>query len=100
MYVSFSVPEQLLPQVRKYNQRQPLIVEAIVADNSTVQGKRQFIDSAVDTTTGTIKLKAAFDNQAQMLWPGQFVNVRSRLDVEQARVVVPARTVCLKFVRS
>jgi membrane fusion protein, multidrug efflux system len=93
IYVSFSVPEQLLPQVRKYNDHQPLVVQAIVADNSTVQGKLEFIDNTVDTTTGTIKLKAAFDNQARKLWPGQFVNVRARLDVEQARVVVPARTV-------
>jgi multidrug efflux system membrane fusion protein len=47
----------------------------------------------VDTTTGTIKLKAAFENQARKLWPGQFVNVRARLDVEAGRIVVPARTV-------
>jgi membrane fusion protein, multidrug efflux system len=93
IYVSFSVPEQLLPEVRKYNDHQPLIVQAIVADNSTVLGKLQFIDNTVDTTTGTIKLKAAFDNQARKLWPGQFVNVRARLDVEASRVVVPARTV-------
>jgi multidrug efflux system membrane fusion protein len=93
IYVSFSVPEQLLPEVRKYDARQPLVVQAIVADNSTVQGKLQFIDSAVDTTTGTIKLKAAFDNQARKLWPGQFVNVRAQLSMEAGRVVVPARTV-------
>jgi membrane fusion protein, multidrug efflux system len=58
-----------------------------------VQGKLDFIDNTVATTTGTIKLKASFDNQSRKLWPGQFVNVRARLDVEQGRVVVPARTV-------
>lgn len=93
IYVSFAVPEQLLPQVRKYNNQRPLVVEAVTADNTTVQGKLDFIDNTVDTTTGTIKLKATFDNQARKLWPGQFVNVRARLDVEQGRVVVPARTV-------
>ncbi|HLK17771.1 MAG TPA: efflux RND transporter periplasmic adaptor subunit [Bryobacteraceae bacterium] len=93
IYVSFAVPEQLLPQVRKYNNQHPLVVEAVTADNTTVQGKLDFIDNTVDTTTGTIKLKAMFDNQARKLWPGQFVNVRARLDVEQGRVVVPARTV-------
>jgi membrane fusion protein, multidrug efflux system len=93
IYVSFSVPEQLLPEVRRYDARQPLTVEAIVADNSSVAGKLQFIDSAVDTTTGTIKMKATFDNQARKLWPGQFVNVRARLSMEMDRVVVPARTV-------
>ncbi len=93
IYVSFAVPEQLLPQVRRYNSQRPLVVEAVAADNSTVQGKLDFIDNTVDTTTGTIKLKASFDNQTRKLWPGQFVNVRARLDVEQGRVVVPARTV-------
>jgi multidrug efflux system membrane fusion protein len=93
IYVSFSVPEQLLPQVRRYNAQRPLVVEAVAADNSTVQGRLEFIDNTVDTTTGTIKLKASFDNQARKLWPGQFVNVRARLDVELGRVVVPARTV-------
>ena len=93
IYVSFAVPEQLLPQVRRYNGQRPLVVEAVAADNSTVQGKLDFIDNTVDTTTGTIKLKAVFDNQTRKLWPGQFVNVRARLDVEQGRVVVPARTV-------
>jgi multidrug efflux system membrane fusion protein len=93
IYVSFAVPEQLLPQVRRYNSQRPLVVEAVAADNSTVQGKLDFIDNTVDTTTGTIKLKASFDNQSRKLWPGQFVNVRARLDVELGRVVVPARTV-------
>lgn len=93
IYVSFSVPEQLLPEVRRYNAERPLVVQALAADNSTVQGKLEFIDNTVDTTTGTIKLKASFDNQARKLWPGQFVNVSARLSVEQGRVVVPARTV-------
>ena len=82
IYVSFSVPEQLLPEVRRYNGERPLVVEAVAADNSTVQGRLDFIDNTVDTTTGTIKLKASFDNQARKLWPGQFVTVRARLDVE------------------
>jgi multidrug efflux system membrane fusion protein len=93
IYVSFSVPEQLLPEVRRYNGERPLVVEAVAADNSTVQGRLDFIDNTVDTTTGTIKLKASFDNQARKLWPGQFVTVRARLDVEHGRVVVAARTV-------
>jgi multidrug efflux system membrane fusion protein len=93
IYVSFSVPEQLLPEVRRYNGQRPLVVEAVAADNSTVQGKLEFIDNTVDTTTGTIKLKASFNNQARKLWPGQFVNVRAQLEVERGRVVVPARTV-------
>ena len=58
-----------------------------------MQGKLDFIDNTVDTTTGTIKLKASFNNQDRKLWPGQFVKVHVRLNVEPGRVVVPARTV-------
>jgi multidrug efflux system membrane fusion protein len=93
IYVSFSIPEQLLPEVRRHQAQRPLIVEAAAADNSTVQGELQFIDNTVDTTTGTIKLKASFNNQDRKLWPGQFVKVYVRLSVEPGRVVVPARTV-------
>jgi membrane fusion protein, multidrug efflux system len=93
IYVSFSIPEQLLPSVRKYNAERPLEVEAVAADNEVVKGVLRFIDNSVDMTTGTIKLKAAFENQTRKLWPGQFVNVRSRLEIEPNRVVVPARTI-------
>ena len=97
IYVSFSVPEEVLPEVRRYQAQRPLIVEAIVeaaaSADSTVQGKLEFIDNTVDPTTGTIKLKASFNNQDRILWPGQFVKVRVGLSVEPGRVVVPARTV-------
>ena len=93
IYVSFSIPEQLLPSVRRHNAERPLEVEALTADNETVKGVLKFIDNTVDTTTGTIKLKASFENQTRKLWPGQFVNVQARLDVEPNRVVVPTRTV-------
>jgi membrane fusion protein, multidrug efflux system len=93
IYVSFSIPEQLLPSVRKYNSERPLEVEALTADKEVVKGVLKFIDNSVDMTTGTIKLKASFENQTRKLWPGQFVNVQSRLEVEPNRVVVPARTV-------
>jgi membrane fusion protein, multidrug efflux system len=93
IYVSFAITEQLLPSVRKYNSERPLEVEALTSDNETVKGVLKFIDNTVDTTTGTIKLKASFENQTRKLWPGQFVNVRSRLEVEPNRVVVPARTI-------
>ncbi len=93
VYVSFSVPENLLAEVRRYNSGHPLAVTAVTSDGATVTGSLRFIDSAVDTTTGTIKLKASFDNAARKLWPGQFVNVRARLLVEHDRISVPSRTV-------
>jgi multidrug efflux system membrane fusion protein len=93
IYVSFSIPEDLLPQVRQYGASHPLAVTAIGADKVTSEGQLGFIDSSVDTTTGTIKLKATFDNARRVLWPGQFANVRARLSLEHNRVLVPARTV-------
>jgi multidrug efflux system membrane fusion protein len=93
IYASFSVPEDLLPEVRRYQASRPLAVTAISADNKESSGPLSFIDNSVDTTTGTIRLKASFDNKQRVLWPGQFVNVRARLNVEHGRVLVPVRTV-------
>lgn len=90
--VSFGVPEELLPEVQKYNAAHPLEIEAS-SGGTTSTGHLVFIDNSVDTTTGTIKLKARFDNAAHALWPGQFVDVKARLNVERARVVLPSRTV-------
>lgn len=93
IYVSFGVPEQLLPEVRKYNATHPLEVHASAGDAAPETGTLRFIDSSVDTSTGTIKLKAQFNNRAQKLWPGQFVNVQARLQLERGRIVVPSRTI-------
>ena len=90
--VSFGVPEELLPEVQKYNAEHPLQIEASSGGNTSI-GKLVFIDNSVDTTTGTIKLKAKFDNTNHALWPGQFVDVKARLNLERDRVVVPSRTV-------
>ncbi len=92
VYVTFAVPEQLLPSIRKYNATKPLEVIALAADSSTVKGQLKFIDNMVDNTTGTIKLKASFNNSERKLWPGQFVNVSAQLEVEPNRIVVPSRT--------
>ena len=93
IYVSFSVPENLLPEVRKYDAQRPLTVSVIAADNSAASGTLRFIDNSVDATTGTIKLKAAFENSHRNLWPGQFVNVHAQLNVEHGRVLIPSQTV-------
>ncbi len=92
IYVTFGVPEQYLPEVRRYNASHPLQIQAIGADQKIETGKLQFIDNSVDTTTGTIKLKAIFPNSQRVLWPGQFVNVRARLNIEHNRILIPSRT--------
>jgi multidrug efflux system membrane fusion protein len=93
IYVSFGVPEQLLPEVRKYNAQRSLLIEASADGQRSVTGTLHFIDSSVDSTTGTIKLKALFDNKERVLWPGQFVNVQARLSLEHDRILVPSSTV-------
>lgn len=93
IYVSFGVPQQLLDDVRKFYAQRPLVVRATPGDEATVTGVLKFIDNTVDTTTGTIKLKAEFQNERKTLWPGQFVNVEARLEVEHDRVTVPLQTI-------
>ena len=93
IYVSFGVPEQLLDEVRKYNSEQPLVVQASASGEKSTSGVLRFIDNSVDMTTGTIRLKAEFDNADRALWPGEFVNVQARLSLERNRVTVPSRTV-------
>jgi multidrug efflux system membrane fusion protein len=92
IYVTFSVPEQDLPEIKKYRALGRLKVEAFIAGEETrpEQGWLTFVDNAVDLTTGTIRLKGTFENREKRLWPGQFVNVALTLTVEPAAVVVPA----------
>jgi multidrug efflux system membrane fusion protein len=93
IYVTFSLPQQLLDQVRHRNQQHALEVRAS-PDNQTIEtGAVKFIDNTVDATTGTIKLKAEFANADRLLWPGQFANVTAQLEVEHGRVTVPVATI-------
>jgi membrane fusion protein, multidrug efflux system len=91
IYVSFSVPEQQLGEVKKYLGSKTLRVEASPQGSGQhFEGKLTFIDNAVDLATGTIKLKATFDNQQRMLWPGQFVDVSLTLSMQPNAIVVPS----------
>jgi multidrug efflux system membrane fusion protein len=98
VYVTFSAPEQLLPEIRRYNAGHALAVSAKgVADGSnsgvTATGQLTFIDNAVDSTTGTIKLKATFPNNDHALWPGQFITVVMTLRVLNHATVVPSEAI-------
>ncbi len=93
IYVSFGVPEQLLPEVQKFNAQHPLLIQATNSDGEAMTGRLKFIDNSVDMTTGAIKLKAEFQNQNHALWPGQFVNVEARLNLEHGRILVPSSTI-------
>jgi len=93
IYVSFGVPEQLLPEIRRHNAGRPLEVAASAQGQQAENGMLKFIDNQVDASTGTIKLKAEFENRDGALWPGEFVNVQTRLELERDRIVVPSRVI-------
>jgi membrane fusion protein, multidrug efflux system len=95
IYVNFGIPEQHLPDVRKHMTAGPLAVEVVPVDaqQGAPRGTLIFVDNAVDPSTGTIRLRAQFDNTEAALWPGQFVNVSLRLYEQADALVVPATAV-------
>jgi len=95
IYVNFAVPEQHLSAVRGYMTKGPLAVEALPPNSGkpAVSGTLSFVDNAVDTTTGTIKMKAVFPNKDNALWPGQFVGTSLKLYDQKEALVVPSQSV-------
>jgi membrane fusion protein, multidrug efflux system len=95
IYLTFSVPEQNLPDIRRHMAAGSLKVEARFPSDEgrPEQGNLAFIDNAVDRTTGTIKLKAEFKNEDKRLWPGQFINVALTLTTQSDAVVIPAEAI-------
>jgi multidrug efflux system membrane fusion protein len=90
IYVSFSIPEQQLAELKQYSNTKSLKVDAAPQGSTEhFQGRLTFIDNSVDLTTGTIKLKATFDNAAHALWPGQFADVNLTLKSQPNAIVVP-----------
>jgi multidrug efflux system membrane fusion protein len=91
----FTLPEQTLGQIQQEAAPAGITVLAVDRDNSTTlgEGKLAVIDNQIDTTTGTIRLKANFPNDDLRLWPGQFVNARLLLSVRKGGLVVPASVV-------
>jgi multidrug efflux system membrane fusion protein len=94
-YVTFSVPEQYLAEIRKYREAGSLATQALIPDQETrpVRGELTFINNAVDPATGTIQLKATFANVDNRLWPGQFVNIALTLATVPNAVVVPTQAI-------
>jgi multidrug efflux system membrane fusion protein len=91
IYIDFSVPENLLSQVRQaLDVRSP--VEAFTQGDSehAEAGNLSFVDNSVDANTGTIKLKGTFPNLGHRLWPGEFVTVNLRLNDDPNAIVVPS----------
>jgi multidrug efflux system membrane fusion protein len=80
--VVFTLPQQDLPRVQDALARGSVPVQVVRQGEATprAEGELMTLDSAVDAQTGTIRLKAAFPNEDQRLWPGAFVNVRLEVD--------------------
>jgi multidrug efflux system membrane fusion protein len=93
--VGFAVPQQYLDDIRRYSASRRLDVTIHPSDDTAVAmaGTLSFINNQVDTTTGTIQLKATFANADRRLWPGEFVTVRLTLSVQPDVLTVPSQAV-------
>ena len=93
--VQFSLPQQQIVRVNAAAGKGALAVDVFGNDGVTVvdTGTLKGIDNQVDPTTGTLKLKAEFPNAKFQLWPGQFVNVRLKVETIEKAIVVPTSAV-------
>jgi multidrug efflux system membrane fusion protein len=93
--VVFTLPEDSLPAVARHMSGSPLPVEAWSRDDrkKLATGRLVTIDNEIDSSTGTGRLKAVFDNKDRALWPNQFVNARLLLETRRDQTVVPAAAV-------
>jgi len=92
----FPIPEDNVPALmRRVHSGDTLRVDAYDRSNTMLlaSGSLQTVDNELDTTTGTLKLRAAFDNKDEQLFPNQFVNIRLLLDTLHDQVTVPAAAI-------
>ncbi len=92
----FTLPQQNLLEIHQHTAAgEKLEVLAMGPDNKTVldTGELTVIDNAIDTSTGTFRLKAVFPNPQRQLWPGQFMNARLHLTTRKNGLVVPASVI-------
>ncbi|MGL5165996.1 MAG: efflux RND transporter periplasmic adaptor subunit [Afipia sp.] len=93
--IQFSLPQQQIVRVNQASAAGALSVDVFGNDGKTVidTGKVTGMDNQVDQTTGTVKIKAEFPNANYQLWPGQFVNVRLKVQTLDKAIVVPTAAV-------
>jgi multidrug efflux system membrane fusion protein len=93
--VIFTAPEDQLPYINEAQARQPLKVTALTTDGKKQlsEGALSVVNNQVDTTSGTIRLKAVFDNKDHALWPGQSVSTRLLVTTIKDATVVPEEAV-------
>jgi membrane fusion protein, multidrug efflux system len=95
VYVTFSLPEQALSDIKKYSAGGKLKIKALLSKEGeqSEEGLLTFIDNTVDKTTGTIRLRGTFPNPGKKLWPGQFVNLILGLTSQPNTLIVPSQAV-------
>jgi multidrug efflux system membrane fusion protein len=93
--VIFTIPEDSLPTVISHMRQGQLMVKAMTRDLSSelATGVLETINNQIDQTTGTVQLKAVFDNKDRALWPNQFVNARLLLDTQRDAIVIPSAAI-------
>lgn len=94
LYVTFSVPQQYLGQIKRAMATSRLPIQAAPPDTTIPEkGYLSFVNNTVDATTGTIQLMGTFENAAHRLWPGQYSGVLLRLGEQQNVMAVPSQAV-------
>jgi RND family efflux transporter MFP subunit len=92
--VSFSLPQRYLPDVlAALADGGSVVTAALPAGGTRIEGRLRFVDNTVDASTGTVRVKAIFNNKDQRLWPGAFVNVELTARTLKDAVVVPQAAV-------
>lgn len=88
--ISFPLPQRNLPDALESMRRHDSFVLARIPDNATqFKGKLSFVDNAVDAASGTVKVKAVFENKEMKLWPGAYVDVELSVQTLKDAIVVP-----------
>jgi membrane fusion protein, multidrug efflux system len=94
IYVSFAIPESRFAELKRYLSEGSIVVEARApGETAAAKGTISFVDNQVDATTGTLKVKAVFQNAKHTLWPGQFADITLTLTTDPHAVVVPTAAV-------
>jgi membrane fusion protein, multidrug efflux system len=95
IFVNFTVPQDVTEEIRRDQAEGALVVYAYGSDDKTLlaEGKLSVIDNQIEVATGTLRLKATFENTDEKLWPGEFVNARVVLKTRKDATTVPQRAI-------
>lgn len=91
--VIFSLPTANLPEIRRAMAAGPLTVRVLDGQSVLAEGQLALVDNRIDQATGTVRLKAVFPNTDNALWPGQYVNARLQLQIEQGVPTLPSSAI-------